>query len=232
MKPRWEMICQPADEAVGKYTVHAQLSQIAIDAATSIHLNPFMKNPSTPICRRGFTLVELLVVIAIIAVLAAAGFAGGTAAMNKARKVTAQASATSIATAVEQFYTEYSALPDVAAQSNTDSAEGVKLLNILAGVGSEAATQNPRKIRFLGVKEAKGGKRDGAVYAASGQIQGMYDPWGQPFHVVLDTDYEEKLTFTPQGSPAVTLNGRRVAVYSLGVATPGDAKPNTLVKTW
>ena len=61
----------------------------------------------------------------------------------------------------------------------------------------------------------------------------MYDPWGQPFYIWLDYDYDERLSFTPQGlSKTYKLNGRRVAVYSQGVAQSGDAKPSTLVKSW
>lgn len=186
---------------------------------------------------RGFTLVELLVVIAIIAVLAGAGFAGGTAAMNKARKVTAQAAAVSLSTAVDQFYSEYSALPDPASNSSeaefsTTSAEGIALLKILSGKEAATNPQNSKKIRFLSVKEAKKGNRDGIVYNTTGEILGMYDPWGQPYYIRLDYDYDDRLTVTPNGSTAVNLNGKRVAVYSLGVAESGEAKKNTLVSTW
>lgn len=195
-----------------------------------------MKSSSKKNVNRGFTLVELLVVIAIIAVLAAAGFAGGAAAMNKARKVSAQAMATSIQIAVDQFYTEYSALPDPGTNDsdkefNTTSGEGITLLEILAGV--DDGDQNARKMRFLSGKEAKNSK-DGIKYGLNGDsIVGMYDPWGQPFYIWLDYDYDERLSFTPQGlSKTYKLNGRRVAVYSQGVAQSGDAKPSTLVKSW
>jgi prepilin-type N-terminal cleavage/methylation domain-containing protein len=192
-----------------------------------------MKTPSKPSSRKGFTLIELLVVIAIIAVLASAGFAVGPAMMNRAKKLSAQATATNIANAVEQFYTEYSALPDpgsnsAEAQFATDASP---LLDILAG-GSETISieQNPRKIRFLSVKEAKNGM-DGALYTDDA-ISKILDPWGQPFYIRLDYDYDEKLEFTPPRSTKVTLNGRRVAVYSLGVKVPADSNAKTLVKTW
>jgi prepilin-type N-terminal cleavage/methylation domain-containing protein len=201
-----------------------------------------MKTPSRPISRKGFTLIELLVVIAIIAVLAAAGFAVGPAMMNRAKKVSAQAGAASIATAVEQFYTEYSALPDPIGTSSSDNVSGSppgfstndtngrKLLEILAGIDS--GDQNPRKIRFLSTKEAKNG-RDGIKYSDNGNsIEGMYDPWGRPFYIILDYGYDERLSFTPQVPPAVNLNGRKVAVYSLGVQNPPEANARTLVKSW
>jgi prepilin-type N-terminal cleavage/methylation domain-containing protein len=192
-----------------------------------------MKTPSHRSLSKGFTLIELLVVIAIIAVLASAGFAVGPAMMNKAKKLNAQATATSIANAVEQFYTEYSALPDPGSNTadkdiSTDSGD---LLDILVG-GTKAGsiTQNPRKIRFLSVKDAKNGI-DGALYTGSA-ISKILDPWGQPFYIRLDYDYDERLTFTPQGSTQVNLNGRRVAVYSLGVKPPATANARSLVKTW
>ena len=201
-----------------------------------------MKNPQKNKSFRGFTLVELLVVIAIIAVLAAAGFAGGAAAMNKARKVTTQAGAVSIATAVEQFYADYSALPDpsengssVDEELNTTSGDGPALLEILSGIekGPSDDAQNPRKIRFLTTKEGSG-KKGGVIYDSSGEeIEGMYDSWGQPYYIWLDYDYDERLDFTPQGLSSTTkLNGKRVAVYSLGVDTPGEVKNSDLVKSW
>jgi len=200
-----------------------------------------MKNPSHSQSRKGFTLVELLVVIAIIAVLAAASFAGGTAAINKARKLSAQAAATSVSTAIDQFYTEYSSLPGVTGALTTDSVEGVKLLNILAGRETGTTIENERKVRFLTLKEAKNGTRDGVVYDSAGNtITGLFDPWGRPYYIVLDNGsgsdteaYDERLNVTPgNGIPAVTLNGRRAAVYSLGVKNTGDANSKTLVKTW
>lgn len=196
-----------------------------------------MKKPSKPFSRKGFTLIELLVVIAIIAVLAAAGFSVGPAMMNRAKKVSAQASATSIATAVEQFYTEYSALPsesenpsEGAALVTSKGGSGVDLLRILAG--EDLNNQNPRKIRFLSGKEAKNG-RDGIEYNSNGNsIEAMVDPWGQPFYIKLDYNYDDRLENVDPTKSGVNLNGRRVAVYSLGVNKPADANAKTLVRSW
>ena len=193
-----------------------------------------MKIPSHSSSSKGFTLIELLVVIAIIAVLASAGFAVGPAMINKAKRTSAQATAVSIANAVDQFYTEYSALPDPGTNSSdtqfdTSQSTGVKLLEILAGI---EVTQNPRKIRFLTAKEAKNGK-DGIEYGSGGtSISKLTDPWGQPYYIRLDYDYDERMTVSPANSPASTLNGRRVAVYSLGVDKPAAANSKTLAKTW
>jgi len=192
-----------------------------------------MKTPLKPISRKGFTLIELLVVISIIAVLAAAGFSVGPAILNRAKKVSAQASATALAGAVEQFYTEYSALPDPGSNSSdaefNTSASGNALLRILSG--ENVNDQNPRQIRFLTAKQAKNGM-DGMIYV-SGNVSSMLDPWGQPFYIRLDYDYNESLTVDPSGTaPSVTLPGRKVAVYSLGVRDLPQANASTLVKSW
>lgn len=191
-----------------------------------------MKNPHKLFSRKGFTLIELLVVIAIIAVLAAAGFAVGPAMMNKARKVSALNTATALSTAVEQFYTEYSALPAASpGVLTTTSSGGVNLLNILAGKETAAAPENSRKIRFFSAKDAKG-TRDGAVYDTSGAFTALYDPWGGAYSVVLDDDYNDELTVSPVGTTSSTLRGRKVAVYSLGVASGEKSSSSTLVKSW
>jgi len=193
-----------------------------------------MKTHSKTTHAQGFTLVELLVVMVIIAVLAGAGFAGGSAAMNKARKVSSQAHAVSISSAVESFYNDYSALPDPAGDTTDQSyvsntANGTNLLGILTAQAAFAA-QNPRLIKFLSAKEAKNNK-DGIVYpAAGGAPIGFFDAWGQPFTIELDYDYNEQLAFA--AVTAVALNGRRVAVHSPGVAVGGVATNATRVTSW
>lgn len=197
-----------------------------------------MKAPTKKQSANGFTLVELLVVIAIIAVLASAGFGVGIAAKEKAKRLSAQAGATAIVSAIEQFYTEYSALPNVGEGTPIPTdGDGLKVLNILAGKETVADPENPRKIKFLSYKQAKN-DMDGIKYNDAGtEIENMFDPWGQPFFIVMDNEpdpdgYDERLTFTPTGNPAVTLNGRKAAVYSLGVKNSADASPSKLVKTW
>jgi hypothetical protein len=83
------------------------------------------------------------------------------------------------------------------------------------------------------VREGKGNK-NGLVYNTGGStVKGLYDPWGGPYNVRLDLDYDEKLTVKPKAGTQVTLNGRRVAVWSDGqdgVDTTGKSADD--VKTW
>ena len=190
---------------------------------------------------QGFTLIELLVVIAIIAVLAGGGFAAGNMAIQKARKTTAMATCVALESAVNNFYTEYGTMPMAGLTGNTDPAaietDNNTLLNVLLGLepASTANPLNPRKIKFLSVKQGKNNK-DGLIYDTTGRnLLSLVDPWGGPYFVQLDGDYDEKVEPKPNASPRVTLNGRRVAAWSNGA----DAAPNGTggratddVRTW
>lgn len=194
-----------------------------------------MKTTRTSRSRNGFTLVELLVVIAIIAVLAAMGFAGAQAAINRAKKTKAAKICVSLDQAVMTFYDEYGFLPTNPTDSDTpiltDSDNGVKLIEILLGYEDEGDNmQNEKKIRFFEAPEAKA-KRDGIKYAGEGNsIEGLYDPWGGPYRVLLDGTYGDgvKNPFSEDSK----LRGRRVATYSWGKNEKDDKGLGDDVKSW
>jgi prepilin-type N-terminal cleavage/methylation domain-containing protein len=184
---------------------------------------------------RGFTLVELLVVITIIVILAGAGFSAGNSAIQKAKKTTCLAAATAIESAVNNFYTEYGSMPSDVSQDTefvTDEAAGIDLLKALLGMDK---TLNPRGLKFLSAKEGKSNK-NGLIYnSSSTDVTGMFDPWGGPFNVMMDLDYDEKVVVQPKGAGnlSANLNGRRVAVWSDGadgISASGKAADD--VKTW
>jgi prepilin-type N-terminal cleavage/methylation domain-containing protein len=201
---------------------------------------------------RGFTLIEILVVIAIIAVLAGVGFSAGNAAIQKAKKTTALNTCESIESAVNQFYSEYGYMPvtglnaDVTYKTDSTDANGVQLLTVILGYETAAPILNTRGIKFLSVPSGKkvgaAGGRDGLISTSVGSpavttVIGLYDPWGGPYRIRLDGDYDEAVTPDETGmNPAVTLSGRRVAVWSEGADsaenhnTGGTSADD--VKTW
>ena len=191
--------------------------------------------------QHGFTLVELLVVIAIIAVLAGAGFAAGNAAIQKARKTVAMASAHAIESAVNNFYTEYGSMPkdNLTNDTKIDTKNNVDFLNVLLGTETASTPLNTRSIKFLSVKEGKrvtGGGINGLVYNPGGStVVGLFDPWGGPFYVMLDGNYDETLpnvTTGQAGAVSATLNGRRCAVWSEGADYKSKKATGDDVKTW
>jgi prepilin-type N-terminal cleavage/methylation domain-containing protein len=169
----------------------------------------------------GFTLVELLVVISIIVVLAALSFGAAQTAIKKANTLKAKTAATNLASSVEQYYQEYSKLPMIGGASDevrTEGEAGIELLLVLMGKEDDTGTmQNPRKLPFLTVETGKNKNKGGLVYSnggAGGQIEGLYDAWGQPFYIKMDTEYEDEI-LDPliQGN---VVRDKKVIVYSYG----------------
>jgi hypothetical protein len=162
--------------------------------------------------------------------LAAGTFRLPTSDRNRANGIQVRSQAIALESAVNNFHTEYGVLPVVGSHIQTDGPDGVKFLNILLGLeGDSSQKQNPRDIKFLAVREAKGGSNGLQHEGKGSRVQGLYDVWGHPFIVEINVRNEPKLRFN-HGSRIVELPGRLVAVYSPGK----DGKPGTSddVKTW
>lgn len=135
-----------------------------------------------------------------------------------------------LVSAVNFFQSEYAIIPDVGSRVTTESPEGIKLLKILIGREEKSDTaQNPRGIKFFDVMEGKK-NRNGLIYSTDGtSIEGLYDPWGNPYTIFLNPEGKKDLHFTI-GSKTFDLPGRSSAVLSPGkdkmIGTADD------VRTW
>lgn len=139
---------------------------------------------------RGFTLIELLVVIAIIGILMALLFPAVNGALDAAKKAQAKNDVTQIATAVIAYETEYGRLPG--SNGNGAVVNGANLLNALTNTTASGNTANPRGILFIETQVAKKGK--------SGISNGTWvDPWGKPYYVSLDGDYDNRVMVSTNG---------------------------------
>lgn len=146
----------------------------------------------------GFTLIELLTVIAIIAILVGLLFPAIRSAIQKAEKSKAQAAVTGLATAFRAFYTEYGRWPG---NPNTPSGATDVTTNYFS-----SSYGNTRNIGFF----------DFNAKDLSGAI--FNDPWGSPYRVVFDDDYNDQISNPLSGGTPTTINAG-VIVWSSGTST-------------
>ena len=142
-----------------------------------------------------FTLIELLVVIAIIAILIGLLFPAFSAVQNQARRTQAKNDLTQIVTAVNAYYTEYGKYPRTPTTPGDitygATATNEQLFNELRSV---TAIQNPRGIVFLSPPDVKDVNNPRAGISSAPATAGQYfDPWGKPYLVRIDTDYDNQV---------------------------------------
>lgn len=170
-----------------------------------------------------FTAIYLI----IVPLLAVAGFTAGNAAIRKAKTITVLATATSIESAVNGFYMEYNTMPTtMSTETEINTQDNIPdFLNIVLGLEPTSGTPlNTKGIKFLVVKEGRG-RSNGMIYDSSGTLLGLYDPWGGPYRVILDVNYDEKLLVNGE-----VVKGHRAAVWSDGPDRKSGTEDD--VKTW
>jgi prepilin-type N-terminal cleavage/methylation domain-containing protein len=193
-----------------------------------------------------FTLIELLVVIAIIAVLIGLLFPAFRAVQNQARKTQAKNDLTQIANAVSAYYTEYGKYPvdvpsgnirDAYFGSGTAPATAVNygsndwLFDVLRSNTSSTRNSanacpgtnlvtclNPRRIVFISPPNVKDTTNPRGGIGTNGQY---YDPWGTPYNVAIDENYNS-IVCAPAYSDLV-------ATYS--IPNPADGSGDVGVRT-
>ena len=157
-----------------------------------------------------FTLIELLVVIAIIAILIGLLFPAFSAVQNQAKRTQAKNDLTQIVNAVNAYYTEYGKYPLPTGTTgdfifgpggNSNPPSNAELFYTLRGVNAGTMNlnnaANPRIIVFISppyVKNDTAGNRRSGVSNTDGSY---YDPWGTPYAVEIDGDYNNQIATNP-----------------------------------
>ena len=184
----------------------------------------------TSSCKR-FTLIELLVVIAIILILAGLVFPALGTVRNSAKKSKASSECQGLKAAIVMYESEFSCWPvNVSSDTVVTGSDYVEMCRVLTG-------KNGKKTVFFEV---------GVGYDEN---KGILDPWGRPYQVALDGDFdnvlnEGKIEAVREVNKNNGRNGQnlrsRVAVYSFGVNEnekdasniPTLAKKKKLVTSW
>ncbi len=172
-----------------------------------------------------FTLIELLVVIAIIAVLIGLLFPAFRAVQNQAKQTQAKNDLTQIVNAVNAYYTDYGKYPLVTADaiisgttaSPNNNSDLFYTLRAQPFGANLANAMNLRAIVFINppyVKNDTAGQRRSGVSQTDGRY---YDPWGTPYLVEIDGNYDNAVAnpYTANAGPAPNLSTGVIA-WSLG----------------
>ena len=182
-----------------------------------------------------FTLVELLVVIGIIAILMGLLFAGGRAVQQQAKRTQAKNDLAQIVTAINAFYTEYgryptSLTPDTTATYGPAGGNTNNLLfnELRACTATDttctaAATLNTRQIVYISPPVVKNPASPNAGIGIPGTgapapVGQYWDPWGKPYNVRIDGDYDNSTTnpYGPSGGAGVDPVQQGVIAWSIG----------------
>src|SRR5437762_820508 len=190
----------------------------------------------------GFTLIELLIVIGIIAILIGLLFPAFKAVQNQARQTQAKNDLTQIVTAVNAFYTEYGKYPTSQTTDYVFGPGGGSANNVLfkelqgcptTGVWpptcSGNSTLNTRQIVFISppaVKTPTNPRSGIATQAAtvncfSAAIGDFVDPWGTPYNVEIDGDYNNQITTNPYGASGPGSQPLTIGVIAWSLGSDG-----------
>jgi len=164
---------------------------------------------------RAFTLIEILVVMTLIAILMGIGYPAFTSVMESARKTQAKNEEQQIVAAVNAFYTDYGKYPIVTADTTltgtTAPSNGDLFFSLRAvAQGANALVNgvpavNPRSIVFIQPPVSKDQTNPRSGIRTLTSI--WYDPWGSPYNVMIDGNYDNSLanpyadTPPPGGTP-------------------------------
>ena len=189
--------------------------------------------PQTLRNAQGFTLIELLVVVAIIALLAAGSVGAYGKFINNVKERSTQKYCVEIAGAISSFYSSYDYLPVINTGSDWEgNTEDPDLIPVLVASGSDnAKKRNPKSINFLdGFKQAKPSKsgtawEDGINYETDPTAPAIYDTWGFPLKVKMDTDFNSEIE-NPITTPNAIkiLRGKKGIVWSSGRPGSGNVQ--------
>ena len=196
---------------------------------------------------RAFTLIEILVVISIIAILMALLFPALEKVREQTRRAQARNDLGQIVAAVKYYHAEYGKYPSVAptapdgdvlvgdavAKAAIDNGALMDTLRAIDRGLNARHVLNPKRIVFLEGRAAGNAAEPRAGFADKAESKkhgSFYDPWGRPYGVVMDANFDHTLNVAEQYADFAGENAPRAGAgaFSMGrdgkLGTKGDAR--------
>lgn len=188
---------------------------------------------------KAFTLVEMLVVIAIIGILAAMLLPALAYAKIAAQKAKARTEMSTLVTAIQAYNQDYSRFPTtqnppagdftyggtVLPSAPTANAEVIAILMDITSTAVDAGHQkNPKQVHYLTPTVVSDPTQPGVCNA-----DWIYrDPWGNPYVISLDLNYDGVCEDAFYGLPAVSGGG----LNGLILQSDGNYACRSTVMVW
>lgn len=170
-----------------------------------------MKVAKLPSPRKGLTMIEMLVVIAILATLGSIGYGVIFGRLKQGKIVRAQSVIKSISEGVNGFHSKYGSLPGMQDETGgedvefaTDDNESIEFLKELLARGGVVNREN--KI-YIDIDDAGSEEVDGVVWTSSGEPESIIDPFGKPYRIKLDSNYDNEIELSGNFE---TRNGEKI----------------------
>ncbi|MFH0908546.1 MAG: hypothetical protein V1929_07275 [bacterium] len=193
----------------------------------------FSQHSNTPIlqhsaARRGATRPELVFLLACVLLVLSVVIPSWVGVVQRRRLALARADIRLLADAGRRFVREYGVWPTARTSARGDvrfgrelpNREIVHALKAVNADGNEDHAVNPQRINFLNAPS----------YAAGGSgltVAGDYlDPWGTPYQVVFDTDFNDICDV--QNSIYGRLVGEGMVIWSCGPDRRSDTLDDIL----
>ena len=136
-------------------------------------------------------------------------------AQKRMLETMAMRDAMELRSALMNFQAEYRRFPTLSDSQADGDWVGETTPDLITGlIGEGDKDWNPRKITFYAARMAEK-NRSGLTETSSGEYQ-LIDPWGNPYQVAIDTNYDQKLSIPQDGADSLELR-YEVAVWSCGV---------------